>query len=169
MESKTHDESVAKLGELIKDVRVAMLTTVEDDGSLRSRPMATQGGEFNGTLWFFTDSTSAKVHEVDHDQHVNVSYAKPDDQIYVSVSGKARITKNRQKLEELWNPIHKAWFPQGLDDPNLALLEVDVEKAEYWDAPSSKVVQLFGFVKAITTGKRYGEEGVDHEKVSFKS
>jgi general stress protein 26 len=169
MEYDTHQESVKKLGELIKDVRVAMLTTIEPDGCLRSRPMATQSTEFDGKLWFLTDATSAKAHEVDRDHHVNLSYSKPDDQVYVSVSGMARLTKDRAKIEKLWSPIYKAFFPKGLEDPDLAALEVDVQKAEYWDSPSSKVVQLFGFVKALATGKRYGEEGSDHEELSLNS
>ncbi len=144
-----------------------MLTTVEPDGHLRSRPMQTQKAEFDGQLWFFTPIDSAKVHEVQREQHVGLSYAKPDDQIYVSVSGKASISRDRKKMEELWNPIHRAWFPKGLDDPNIGLLCVDVEHAEYWDAPSSKLVQLGGFVKAIVTGKQYQGEGSDHQKVTL--
>ncbi len=167
METKTDDQSIKKLAELIKDVRIAMLTTADTDGWLRSRPMATQQTEFNGNLYFFTDSTSAKAHEIERDRHVNVSYAKPEDEVYVSVSGTARISKDRAKLEELWSFIHKAWFPKGLEDPNLALLEVNVEKAEYWDSPSSTVVQLYGFAKAILTGKPYGDEGTDHQKIEL--
>ena len=144
-----------------------MLTTVDKEGRLHSRPMATQQTEFDGTLWFFTDATSVKVHELQRDRHVNVSYANPDDQRYVSVSGMASTMTDRGKMEELWSPLHKAWFPNGLDDPNIALLRIDVDRAEYWDAPSSAVVQLFGFAKAMLTGKRYGEEGVDHEQVKL--
>lgn len=163
--SKDKDDSIEKLGELIKGIRVAMLTTVDEEGCLRSRPMANQDHEFDGTLWFFTDADSAKVHELERDQHVNLSYAKPDDSQYVSVSGKATLVRDRAKMQELWSPLHKAWFPKGLEDPQIALLRVDVEKAEYWDSPSSAVVRLFGFAKALATGKRYGEEGTDHEKV----
>jgi general stress protein 26 len=158
---------VAKLGELIKDIRVAMLTTVDNEGRLHSRPMETQQSEFDGTLWFFTDSESEKVHELERDRHVNLSYAKPDDQRYVSVSGTASTVRDQAKMKELWSPLHKAWFPKGLDDPNIALLRVDVDRAEYWDAPSSATVRLFGFAKAVLTGKRYGEEGVDHQKVNL--
>jgi general stress protein 26 len=129
--------------------------------------MATQQTEFDGTLWFFTDANSVKVHELQRDRHVNVSYANPEDQRYVSVSGMASTMTDRGKMEELWSPLHKAWFPKGLDDPNIALLRIDVDRAEYWDAPSSAVVQLFGFAKAMLTGKRYGEEGVDHEQVKL--
>jgi general stress protein 26 len=160
-------DAIKTLGELIKDIKFAMLTTVEDDGSLRSRPMGTQQAEFDGDLWFFTGASSAKVGEVQRDRQVNVSYADTDHQRYVSVSGTAQLVRDRAKIEELWNPIFKAWFPDGLDDPDLALLKVAVERAEYWDSPSSKVVQLYGFVKAVATGKRAGDEIGDNEKLSF--
>jgi general stress protein 26 len=154
----SHEEDkggIEILRDRIKDVRIAMLTTIDQDGSLRSRPMATQSAEFDGELWFFTGAGSPKVAEVQEDQRVNVSYANPGDNLYVSVSGMAKLVQDRAKAEELWNPALKAWFPDGLDDPNLALLKVKVEKAEYWDGPSSKMVQLAGFVKAIVTGKPY--------------
>ena len=167
MEQHSHEQNVSKIAEMIKDVRVAMLTTVEHDGSLRSRPMATQNSRFDGTLWFFTDASSPKVQEILHNQQVNVSYSDPGDQKYVSVSGTAQLVRDRAKAEELWTPFHLAWFPKGVDDPSMALLAVDVEKAEYWDSPSSTMVHLVGFVKALATGKRYGAEGADHEKVQL--
>jgi len=167
VEQKSHDENIRKLRDLIKDIKVAMLTTLEPDGSLHARPMMTQDTEFDGTLWFFTGLSSAKIDEIQQDRHVNVSYAEPAKQTYVSVSGTARVSRDQAKMKELWTPLHKAWFPKGLDDPDIALLRVDVEKAEYWDAPSSKLVQLIGFVKAVATGKRYGEEAADHEKVTL--
>lgn len=157
-------DNIKKLHDLIKDIRFAMLTTVEDDGTLRSRPMATQEFEFDGDLWFFTSADAPKVKEAQHDRHVNVSYSDPNNQKYVSVSGKAELVRDRAKIEELWNPLFKAWFPDGLDDPNLALLKVNVDKAEYWDSPSSKVVRLLGFAKAIVTGKPIGNPG-DHAKI----
>jgi len=164
---KANNDDIAKLGELIKDIRVAMLTTVDNQGCLHSRPMATQEQEFDGTLWFFTPADSGKIHELNRDSHVNISYANPDKQTYVSVSGTASTIRDKAKIKELWSPINKAWFPNGVDDPNIALLRVDVQRAEYWDAPSSAVVRLFGFAKAVLTGKPYGEEGVDHEKVTL--
>ena len=133
----TRDEAIAKLAALIKDIRIAMLTTVAEDGSLHSRPMAMQQVEFDGDLWFFTGQDSPKVHEIEHEFHVNVAFADPSAQEYISVSGRARLVQDRSKAEELWNPAFKAWFPQGLDDSQLALLKVEVDHAEYWDAPSS--------------------------------
>lgn len=156
-------EEVSKLAALIKDVKIAMLTTVDQDGTMHSRPMATQQAEFDGDLWFFTDARSGKVDEVRSEQQVNVSYVNPDDSRYVSVSGLAWTVRDQAKAKELWNPALKAWFPEGLDDPNLALLKVKVEKAEYWDNPSGKMVQAIGFVKALATGEKYEPGG--HEKL----
>ena len=148
-----HHEDVDKLAKLIKGIKYAMLTTAMPDGTLRSRPMATQQVEFDGTLWFFTPDPSGKVDEIRHDQHVNLSYADPSGNRYVSVSGRGSISRDRVKMKELWTEIHRAWFPEGLDDPKLALLRVDVTDAEYWDGPSTKVAQLAGFVKAVVTGR----------------
>ncbi|MDQ3686664.1 MAG: pyridoxamine 5'-phosphate oxidase family protein [Acidobacteriota bacterium] len=162
-----HSESIKKLGEMIKDIEFAMLTTAEPDGTLRSRPMATQKFEFGGDLWFFTRASSPKVDEIEQEHNVNVSYAAPDKQKYVSVSGRARLVRDKNKIKELWSPVLKAWFPKGLDDPDLALLKVAVEQAEYWDSPSSTVAQLVGFVKAVTTGTTY--QPGENEKLNLKA
>jgi general stress protein 26 len=146
-------DDVKKLRELIKDIRFAMLTTIEDDGTLRSRPMGTQQAEGEADLWFFTYGGAAKADEVRRDDRVNVSFADNDGQKWVSVSGRAAVVRDRAKMEELWNPVLKAWFPKGLEEPDIALLKVEVEQAEYWDTASSKMVQLAGFVKAVATGK----------------
>lgn len=163
MEDK-RQESIKKLNGLIKDVKVAMLTTI-DWGVLRSRPMQTQEAEFDGTLWFFTSTDTHKADEIEKDRRVNVSYAAPDSNTYVSVSGMAEIIQDKEKIEDLWNPIYKAWFPKGLEDPTLCLLKVTVEQAEYWDSSSSTIVQVVGFVKALVTGER--ADGGDHGKVNL--
>lgn len=163
MEDK-RQEAIKKLNDLIEDVQVAMLTTV-DWGIFRSRPMQTQEFEFDGDLWFFTSSDTHKTEEIEKDHRVNVSYAAPDSNTYVSVSGTAEIVNDKEKIEELWNPIYKAWFPKGLDDPTLCLLKVRVEQAEYWDASSSTLVQIAGFLKAIVTGQQ--ASGGDHGKVTL--
>ncbi len=149
----SHEDELKKLRELIKDIRFAMLTTIENDGSLRSRPMASQEAEFDGhVLWFFTYDDSPKAAEVRHDNRVNVSFADNDNNRWVSVSSTAELVHDRAKMEELYNPFLKTWFPQGLDTPNIALLCVETEQTEYWDTPSSAMVHLFGVVKATVTG-----------------
>ncbi|NOK22491.1 pyridoxamine 5'-phosphate oxidase family protein [Corallococcus carmarthensis] len=153
--TKSPQDVVEHLGKLIHGIKVAMMTTVDSDGSLRSRPMWTYDKDFDGELWFFTNDHTHKVDEVQKDHHVSLAYSDPTRDRYVSVSGRCQLIRDKAKAKELWNPSLKAWFPQGLDDPNLALLRVSVEKAEYWDTPNSKMVQLVGFVKAVLTGEKY--------------
>jgi general stress protein 26 len=164
--AQTHADAVAKLATLISKIQFCMFTTVEDDGALRSRPMATQQTEFDGTLWFFTGASTHKITEISRDQHVNLSYSDPDNNRYVSVSGTAQMVRDSTKAKELWNPAYKAWFPEGLSDPDLALLKVEVDHAEYWDSPASSVVYIVGFLKAIATGKRLENAG-EHEKLQL--
>ncbi len=146
-------ENLEKLIDLIKDIKVAMMTTMDDDDSLRSRPMRAMEVKPDGVIWFFTGYESHKTHEIQHDAHVNLSYSKPSDELYVSISGKAQVLRDQQKIDELWNPAMKTWFPQGKEDPNVGLIKVTIDKAEYWDVPNSAVIHLYGMVKAALTGK----------------
>lgn len=144
------------LASIIKDIKFTMLTTVSDEGTIHSRPMATQNldvKKFDGTLWFFSKKNSFKNYDIENDQHVNLAYSNPSTQQYASVSGRATISRDKTKMKELWNPMLKAWFPEGIDDPDITLIGVNVESAEIWDSPPSKVVQLAGFVKSAVTGK----------------
>jgi general stress protein 26 len=156
------EDDFAKLTTLIKDIKFSMLTTIAPDGTLQSRPMTTQNKTFDGTLWFFTGLSNSFIENLDGQREVNVSYAKPGDMEFVSVSGTASVSLDRAKMQELWSDLYKAWYPQGLNDPNLCLLRIEVSSAEYWDTPSGKVVQLLGFLKAIATGERAHPGGHGH-------
>jgi general stress protein 26 len=144
-------EDAAKIWSLIKSAKFAMLVT-DDNGQLRGRPMAASQQEFDGTLWFFTRASSHKVTEVQDDNRVCVTYAEPSHSDYVSLSGKAALVRDRAEIEKRWSSILKAWFPDGRDDPEVSLLKITVEQAEYWDTPNSKIVQLYGYAKATLTG-----------------
>lgn len=158
--------SIKKVAELIDGIDIAMLTTVEDDGSLRSRPMATQELAFDGDLWFFTDAASAKVEEVRRDRRVNLSYARPDKQRYVSLSGMAELVRDHSRMEQLWRAPLKLWFPDGLETPGIALLRVRVSHGEYWSTSGGAVEQLAGMASALVKGKRADDIG-DHGTVAF--
>ncbi|GAB3179986.1 pyridoxamine 5'-phosphate oxidase family protein [Telluribacter humicola] len=156
---------VKKIQDIIEDIKVAMVVTMEPNGDHRSRPMQTQLFDADGCLWFFTNEHSPKVEELQQHPNINVSYADRGSQTYVSITGTASVVTDRQKIEELWNPILKAWFPKGLEDPELALLKVDIKEAEYWDGNSSRMVQAYKIAKALATGDRY-DQG-DNKKVSL--
>jgi general stress protein 26 len=150
---------VEQLNELIRDIKFAMLATIQPDGMVYSCPMATQEADAEGRLWFFTGSDTDKVDAIRENPQVCVAYADPERQRYVSVSGLAELQNNPDKKKELWNPLYKAWFPQGVDDPKLVLIKVLITDAEYWHAPEGKMVQLLGFAEAAITGERYQPAG----------
>lgn len=131
-------EETQHVARMIQGIKVAMLTTNCPNGALHSRPMATQEAEFDGTLWFFTSLDSSKVFEIEQEQHVNVTYADPGKNRYIAVSGRAMVVLDRHKMEELWKPDLNAWFPLGLDDPQIALLQVKADNWEYWECDKSK-------------------------------
>jgi len=151
----TNNGDFDKLKEMLKDIDFCMLTTLDGAGDLHSRPMSLNSDiDDQGNLWFFTSSTSLKAHEIAQRPKVNASFANTDSHQYVSVSGIAELVKDRARIKQLWKPILKAWFPDGPDQADLALLKVNIEKAEYWDSPSSTIAQVFSFVSAIVTGKQ---------------
>lgn len=148
-------EDLERLAGLIEQMKVGMLTTIAPDGSMRSRPLQTLLMDAQARLWFFTEAESPKTEEMQaHDHQVCLSYADPDKMTYVSVSGTGRIVRDRDRMRELWTPFAKAWFPRGVDDPALALLEVRLDKAELWDAPGSATMRFGGLVKALATGDK---------------
>ena len=151
---QTRENDLEKLRELVKDIDFCMLTTVDEGGDLHSRPMSSNGDiDANGDVWFFTNASSHKVSEINQTPKVNVSFADPENQRYVSVSGTAQLVHDRAKIDELWRPEFKIWFPEGKDDPEVALLRVSLEKAEYWDSPSSTIGYTLSFVSSLVTGK----------------
>ena len=152
--TQTQADDLQKLREMVKEIDFCMLTTVDEAGDLHSRPMSVNGDiDPNGDLWFFTGVSSHKVQEIAKSPRVNASFSDPDNQRYVSVSGVAQLVRDPKKIEELWKPEFKIWFPGGKDDPDIALLRVTLEKAEYWDSPSSTISYALNFVSSVITGK----------------
>ncbi|MDB5512274.1 MAG: pyridoxamine 5-phosphate oxidase [Enterovirga sp.] len=162
----THHEGAAKLYKMIEGVKVAMMTTVEPDGTLHSRPMWNHSSDESGDLWFFTRARTPKVGELQRESEVNLAYSDPSGQDYVSVSGKAEIVRDKAKVKELWSEGLRTWFPNGPDDPDIALIRVHPSGGEYWDGPSRTVLQLYGYAKARLTGEPPNELS-DNKKVSL--
>ena len=145
---------IQHFAKLTKDIKFAMFTTVSRDGTLRSRPMTLQQNEFDGTLWFFADRWSHLASDIGDGSRVNLSFADIKNNSYLSASGQADVVFDKAKERELWNPFYKAWFPEGLEDTKLCLIKVTVESADYWESPSSPLIHLVGFAKAVLTGQR---------------
>ncbi|MBC7896780.1 MAG: pyridoxamine 5'-phosphate oxidase family protein [Cytophagaceae bacterium] len=163
MHDESHRDGIEKVAELVKDIRTAMLVTQDEQGNLHSRPMGTSEAPFDGSIWFFTPADSSKVTEIAQHPRVNVAYASPSSESYLSLSGTAEVIDDRAKIRELWSPILKAWFDSA-EDPNIRLIRVDVDEAEYWDTPGGKVASLIGLVKGMVIGKG-ADQNNDHGTV----
>ena len=148
-----------ELYDLIDDMEIAMMTTRRPDGSLVTRPMATQQQGPLADLWFVTDVETHKVDEVRRDPNVNLGYYNPKTREWVSVSGTATISQDRRKIRELYQPDWKAWFNDeggdrdgGPDDPRLALILVEATAVHYMKAKHSRAVTLFEIARGVLTG-----------------
>lgn len=145
--SKQEDHKV--IGSIIEDIGVCMVTTLASESRMPSRPMQVQEVDEQHCLWFFTSSSTEMIKELKFDGHVNVSFSCPTKNVFLSIIGRGREETDRRKMEELWSPALKAWFKQGLETPGITLLRIEMQEAEYWEAPSSPVVKVVGFVKAL--------------------
>ena len=156
------DERTRTVTELIKDQRLAMLTTTDPYGTLISRPMALQEVEFDGDLWFFAERGSRKVAHIGASPQVNVTVNGSGS--WVSLTGEAHVVDDVTTKHELWNAGAEAWLPQGPDDDSVVLIRVDARSAEYWDTPG-RVATALSFAKAKVTGERYS--GGENERVEL--
>ena len=143
-----------KLRDLLQHFRSAMLTTGTRDG-VRTRPMGIQGKaqEFEGSLWFFTDERSGKVAEIQGGAVTSLLCQSDEADSYLHLRGTASVVKDLAKMKELYTPIIKTWFPEGLDDPFLTLIRFDVESGDYWTSTGGMLQLLGAFVKASVTGR----------------
>ena len=146
----------SRLWSLVKDIRFAMFTTRHPNGHLHSRPMTTQNSKIDedSSLWFFMSRGGDPVEELMTDPTVNLVYADPGEDIYVSISGTAEVVRDAAKTRELWSKMAESWFPGGTSDADLALVQVKIIHANYWDVNENKLVQLLHIAKAIATGER---------------
>ena len=147
---------------ILKKARTASVTTVASSGELHSRPLGVLDGEFEGTLWFFTEDPSAKTAEIAAHPSVNVSVG--DGKGWLSFAGSARVTRDAERIDQFWNPWADAYFDGGRDDPSVARLEIEGSSFRYWDLDKPAVVTAYEMVKGILTKSRpdLGEDGVVH-------
>lgn len=146
-------EELTQLGELIEDISVCMLTTVDDANALVSKPMSPQEMCEQGAIWFLTDPNTTKAQ---HLKSINLAFSNESQGTYVSISGHGEIVNDRERIESLWTAFARPWFPEGAESSNLALLKFVPDTAEYWDAPHSKMVRMFAMAASIIAAKPVG-------------
>lgn len=134
---------------LIKKIKVGMLVTEDDfESIMRARPMHLVQESYDGTLYFYTSKKSAKVFEVKQDKNVCITFSDSEEQVYVSLSGKAKLNDDKTLIDRYWNKWAEAWFPDGKDSSDVAMLEIKVEEGEHWNTDENKLTQLYEVAKA---------------------
>ena len=146
-------EAIKKLQKLTEEIRICMFCTLPSKNKAETRPMATMKTDDEGVLWFFSNKNSHKMDELEQDHDVQLFYSHPGKDSFLTVYGTANVLYDRAKIEELWNPWVKAWFPEGKDDPNIAIIRVEPQEAYYWDNETNKMVEFLGIITAAVTGK----------------
>lgn len=147
------DDDQTKLIELINDMPIAMFTTTTEDGTLQSVPMSRQEVDPSAELWFITARDTRHVRDLQTRPHVGLTFSSRD--AWVSLHGTATVVDDLDKLKELWSSFAEAWLPGGPEDPDAALIRVDLAGGEYWDTPGGTVASLLSFAKTRLTGKTY--------------
>ncbi len=145
-------ESISKVTDIINDSHIGMFTTINEKSALVSRPLAVQDVEDDGDMWFFTSENTSQVAHVRANPAVNVSFGKGTE--WVSVAGDAEVVTDRQKIHDMWNQVVEAWFPDGPDTPEVVLIRVNSDSAEYWTSPGGTAATVLQWVKSKATGSR---------------
>jgi len=156
-----NEDAVKKIKDFVNDIKVCMFCTSVTDMPFRTRPMSTLEVDDEGNLWFFSAKSSDKNDEIKNDDTVQLIYSKNSDVHFLTITGKATIVEDQAKKDELWNPIVKAYFPEGKDDPNLSLVKIKPEAAHYWDTINGKMITWFKMAASAVTGNQnnVGVEG----------
>ncbi len=159
LKNLANKQAVSKLKELVNDIRICMFTTDLSSDGAHTRPMSTQDVDEQGDLWFFSGDSSNKNIELRESSDTELYYAHPGKEEYLYVKGKAEVIRDRDKIEEHWSPVVKAWF-EGKNDPELSLIRVHPEHAYYWDTKNGKGVELIKIAKSMFSDKKE-DDGIE--------
>lgn len=156
-----YDEgAIEKIKELVDDIRTCMFCTEVENLPFKTRPMATLEVDDEGNLWFMSSRESNKNDEIKSDDQVQLIYAKGGDNEFLSLSGKADIITDQDRIDELWTTYAKAWFQEGKEDPDITIIKVIPSEAYYWDTVHGKVVSLLKIAASIVSGKTM-DDGIE--------
>ena len=151
-------EAVKEIQKLAGEIKTCMFCTYEN-GKLKARPMSSQQVDDQGVIWFLSDKNSEKNKEVLADSTVDLLYGQGNDK-FLSLRGNAALSFDKAKIKELWDPIAKIWFKEGVDDPNVSIIKVTISEGYYWDTKHGKVAEIAAMATALITGKTM-DDGIE--------
>lgn len=156
----SQDEAIGKFRELVKHESVCLFTTRLTEVPLATRPMTVQKVSDDGTFWFLSPEDSDKNQDIMVDPRVQLFFVNTSDYEFLSVYGRATVTRDRELIKEMWTDIAKAWFPEGENDPTITVIGVTPEEGFYWDTKSGKLVSIVKILASAVSGKTF-EQGVE--------
>lgn len=148
-----HNQTIEKLKEMVKQSPIAMFCTDLSEVPFSACPMSTQQVEDDGTMWFISNIISRHTSHIEQDGRVQLVFTNHGSSSYLTIYGTAEVHFNRAKLDEIWTPLAKAWFPEGKEDPDLTLIRVKPSEGYYWDTKSGKMVSFLKMIGSVVTGK----------------
>lgn len=151
-------DAILKMQDLAKEITTCMFGTYAQD-KLCLRPMSTQDIDEEGHLWFLSDKSSEKNDQIAKDDRVELIYSQGHEK-FLAIHGHASIHFDKEKIKELWQPLAKIWFTQGVDDPRISVIKVNVSDGYYWDIKHGKMVEVVKMAAALLTGKTM-DDGIE--------
>ncbi len=151
-------DALKEIKSLAEEIKTCMFCTYRSD-NLKARPMAVQKVDEDGNLWFLSDRNSDKNQEIKNDNNVELLFAGGHEK-YLALHGTAEISFDKTKIKELWNPIIKVWFTEGVDDPAISVIKVSYDDGYYWDTKHGHMISVLKMVKSLVTGTS-GDDGVE--------
>jgi len=145
--------AIEKIQELVGAANICLFATHLTKAPVSVRPMSTSKVDDEGFIWFFSKKDSDKNEHIQEDDQVQLFYSNNSSSEYLSIFGHAEIVRDRNKIEELWTPLAKAWFTEGIDDPSITILKITPKEGYYWDTKNGKVISLIKIAASVLTGK----------------
>jgi general stress protein 26 len=152
------EDAISKVKELASEITTCMFGTYEST-KFFTRPMSTQQVDDDGNLWFLSSRDSLKNKQIANDGRVELIYSQGNEK-FVSIHGNASLSYNKEKIKELWQPIAKIWFTEGVDDPRISAIKVSFSEGYYWDTKHGKMVELAIMAAALVSGKTM-DDGIE--------
>ena len=149
----SNQDAIKKMKEMAEEIEICMFCTYDADNKMQTAPMRANEIDNDGTFWFLSTNESTRNTDIQANSTTDLIFAQPGKENYLSVHGHSEITYNKQKIDDLWNPMVKTWFTEGKEDPRISVIKFTPEEAYYWDTRHGKMVSFLKIAVGAVTGK----------------
>lgn len=149
----TNEDAIKKMKEMAEDIKICMFCTYDTQQVMQTAPMSASEIDDDGTFWFLSTNESTRNADIQNNPATDLIFANPGTSSYLSVRGRSEVIYDKQKLDDLWNPIVKTWFTEGKDDPRISIIRFTPEEAYYWDTKNGKMVSFLKIAVGAVLGK----------------